>query len=81
MKALTIRNVPAELAEALEQEKHLRGESLNQTVLQLLAQGLGVGHARSNGLRSMAGRWSDEEFDEFEEAVAPFGEPDAEVWK
>ena len=81
MKALTVRNVPKQLAEALEREKRRRGESLNQTVLELLAQGLGVGHPRSNGLAGLAGRWSEEEFCEFEDAVAFFEEPDAELWK
>jgi len=81
MKALTVRNVPPELAEALEREKQRRGESLNQTVLELLAQGLGVGQPRSNGLAELAGGWSQEEFEEFEAAVAPFEAVDAEVWE
>jgi plasmid stability protein len=81
MKALTIRNVPKQLADALEREKSRRGESLNQTVLELLAQGLGVGHPRSNGLAGLAGRWSDHEFRDFESAVAPFDESDPELWK
>ena len=81
MKALTVRNVPKDLGDALEREKCRRGESLNQTVLQLLAQSLGVGHPRSNGLAAMAGRWSDEEFCEFEDAVTLFEEPDPELWK
>jgi hypothetical protein len=36
MKALTIRNLPPALAEALDREKHRRGQSLNQTVIDLL---------------------------------------------
>jgi plasmid stability protein len=81
MKALTVRNVPQDLAEALEREKRRRGESLNKTVLQLLAQGLGVGHSRSNGLAELGGRWSEQEFCEFEDAVAFFDDPDDEVWR
>jgi plasmid stability protein len=80
MKNLTIRNVPEEVADALEAEKHRRGESLNQTVIQLLSQGLGVGWVRSNGLVALAGRWSEEEANEFERAVAPFEEVDPELW-
>jgi plasmid stability protein len=80
MKNLTIRNVPEEVADALEAEKHRRGESLNQTVIQLLSQGLGVGWVRSNGLAALAGRWSEEEANEFERAVAPFEEVDPELW-
>lgn len=80
MKALTVRNVPSELAEALEREQRRRGGSLNQTVIELLQQGLGVGGPRSNGLARLAGGWTEEEFREFEEAVAPFDEIDPEFW-
>lgn len=81
MKALTIRNVPPELADALEREKGRRGQSLNQTVIELLGQGLGVHGTRSNGLARLSGRWSDAELREFEEAVAPFESIDAELWR
>jgi hypothetical protein len=81
MRTLTVRNVPPEVAEALEREKRRRGESLNQTVIELLIQGLGVGTARSNGLARLAGRWSEEEFEEFERAVASFEEIDEELWR
>jgi plasmid stability protein len=81
MRSLTVRNVPPEVAEALEREKRRRGESLNQTVIELLTQGLGVGTARSNGLARLAGRWSEEEFEEFQRAVAPFEEIDDELWR
>ena len=81
MKALTVRNLPSKVADALEREKRRRGKSLNQTVIELLAQGLGVGHPRSNGLARLAGRWSLEEFQEFEDAVADFRVVDPELWR
>jgi hypothetical protein len=81
MKTLTVRNVPPDVAEALEREKRRRGESLNQTVIKLLSQGLGVGTTRSNGLARLAGTWSEEEFQELERAVAPFEEIDDELWR
>ncbi len=81
MKTITIRNVPPEVAEALEREKRNRGESLNQTVIELLSQGLGIGAIRSNGLAALAGRWTEEERLQFEEAVAPFEEIDPELWR
>lgn len=34
-----------------------------------------------NGLRLLAGTWSEDEFKRFEEAVAPLGEIDGELWK
>jgi hypothetical protein len=81
MKNLTIRNVPDAVATALEEEKGRRGESLNQTVIELLSQGLGVGTTRSNGLGRLAGSWTEEEFREFEEAVAGFERVDDELWR
>ncbi len=81
MKAITLRNVPPDLAEALEREKRRRGQSLNRTAIELLKQGLGVGSPRSNGLGRLAGGWSEEDAREFERALAPFGEIDPEMWK
>lgn len=81
MRNLSIRHIPDALAEALEAEKRRRGESLNQTVIELLSQGLGVGTIRSNGLARFAGSWSEEEFREFEEAVRGFELVDEELWR
>lgn len=53
-----------------------RGRSLNQTVIDLLGQSLGVRGSRSNGLGRLAGGWSGQEAREFEQAVAPFEQID-----
>ncbi len=42
MKTMTIRNVSADLAAALEAEKSRRGLSLNRTVLALMREALGL---------------------------------------
>jgi hypothetical protein len=82
VRHLTIRNVPAELARRLEEEKRGRGSSLNQTVLDLLSQAVGLGHGRrSNGLAQLAGSWSDEEHEVFERAVAETEQIDEELWR
>ena len=83
MKTMTIRNVSAELAEALEREKVRRGVSLNRTVLALMHESLGVGSGRprSNGLARLSGSWSEADFREFEDAVAPLGDVDEELWR
>jgi plasmid stability protein len=80
IKALTIRNLPPNLGEALEREKRRRGKSLNQTVIDLLGQGLGAQGVRSNGLGRLAGGWSEDEFREFEQAISPFETVDQELW-
>ena len=82
MKNMTIRNVPQATAAALDAERRRRGLSLNRTVLALIEESLGLGrYPRSNGLRGLAGSWSDEDFERFEEAVAPFGEVDEGLWQ
>jgi len=81
VKNLTVRNVPEAVAEALDREKRRRGTSLNQTVIDLLEQSLGVSGARSNGLHRYAGRWSDDDFRDFEQAVAGFDSIDPELWE
>ena len=83
MQHLTVRNLPSDLAAALKSEKHRRQTSLNQTVIDLLKQSLGVGssHKRSNGLGRLAGRWTDEDYEAFEAATAPTREIDEEIWR
>lgn len=80
---MTIRNVDPPLARALERERSRRGTSLNATVLELLREALGVGPGtvRSNGLAKLAGSWSAEELEEFEEATAAFEQIDEELWR
>lgn len=83
VKAITVRSVPSGLARALEREKKRRGQSLNQTVLELLALALGISQdeTRSNGLGKLAGDWSNRELAEFEAATAVFGQVDEELWR
>ena len=83
MKAMTIRNIPVELAQALDKERQRRGLSLNRTVLALLRNALGMPSAavHSNGLRQLAGAWSEAEYQQFEQAVAPVGEIDEAMWR
>jgi plasmid stability protein len=83
MRNLTIRNVPSELAVRLDAEKRARGRSLNQTVLELLAQAVGLRGSgrRSNGLAAQAGTWSTEDVAEVEAALRFSEEVDPEVWR
>lgn len=81
MKAITLRNIPPDLAAALDREKRRRGQSLNRTAIDLLRQGLGVGATRSNGLARLSGGLSEERVRALEEALAPFDEIDPEMWK
>lgn len=82
MKTMTIRNVPSEVAQALDAERLRRGLSLNRTVLALIAESLGVsGKPRSNGLKDLSGDWTEDEYRQFEAATASFSEIDDDLWK
>ena len=78
---LTIRNVPEEVAAALEAEKLRRGRSLNQTVIDLLRQSLGVEGRKANGLARLAGTWTEDEEREFLRNTEAFSQIDPELWK
>jgi hypothetical protein len=81
---LTVRKVPRDVAEALERETRRRGVSLNQTVIDVLAQGLGIappGTRRSNGLKRLAGTWSDSDLEQFEAAITSTEQIDEELWR
>lgn len=83
MKYLTVRNLPRRVAEALQKERQRRGTSLNQTVIDLIGQALGVGGSggRSNGLGGLGGTWTPEEQAEFDRAVAVTEQVDEELWR
>ena len=83
MRHLTIRNIPTEVAEALEEERERSRASLNQTVITLLGRALGVRSKEkpSNGLASLAGTWSQRELELFEAAVAVTEQVDEELWR
>ncbi len=83
MKQITIRGVPPEIAKALAKEKNRRGTSLNQTILDLLGQYLGVNSDSSfdNGLSKLAGTWSQADLKSFEKHTSIFNTIDQEIWK
>ena len=78
---LTLRNVPSEVAESLRREARRRGTTLSQTVVDLLRACLGVAATRSNGLKRLAGSWSEEDLERFEAAVAATQAIDEELWR
>jgi len=58
--------------------------SLNHTVLALLRRGLGLDSgaaAVTNGLEKLAGRWTEQELEEFEANTASIDPLDPELWR
>jgi len=82
-KYLSIRGVAPDLARALAAERRRSGQSLNETVLELLRRALGLAGVPppSNGLGRYAGTWSADDLAEFERATACFEEIDEDLWK
>ena len=82
---LTIRSVGSRLRAALEQEAARRGQSLNKTVLALLAERLGLAESAApveyGDLDELAGTWSKSEAMRFDEALHTQRQVDPKLWQ
>ena len=76
---LTIRGVPDEVARRLAKLSRERGQSLNATAVQLLAEALGVDERRRRLERYAT--WSAEEAEAFDRKVASGRVIDDDVWR
>ena len=83
MKAVTLRNVPPELADRLEEEAKAAGTSMNRTVIRLLERAMGLAdrRRRHDDLDHLAGKWSAEEARTFERELARQRRVDPELWR
>lgn len=82
MKQITVRGVSEDLSKAPSKETKRQGTSLNQTVLNLLRQTLGIASTKyDNGLSEFAGTWSAQELAAFEKHTQIFEQIDEELWK
>jgi plasmid stability protein len=83
MGYLTVRSLPNDVSKALRSETRRSGKSLNQTVIDLLRQALGLSwdSPPANGLEKLAGTWSQEELHRFENATAVFERVDEGEWR
>lgn len=86
MKQLTVRGVDEELHWALKAEEQRRAASMNQVVLALLkeAMGLGNGNGRErihHDLDRFIGTWTEEDAEELETFLAEHRTIDEELWR
>ncbi len=86
MKAITLRNIPPEVARRIEARSQETGLSLNKTVIQLLGETLGVpgpatGSRKYRDLEGLAGAWTEEEAREFDRILAEQRRVDTELWE
>ncbi len=86
MKAVTLRNIPPELARVVERRSRQTGRSLNRTILEALEESL-LHRSKKKDLRLnhdldwMFGTWTKEEADKFDKALAEQRTIDPELWK
>lgn len=82
---LTIRAIGTRLRVALEQEASRRGQSLNKTVLALLAERLSLAESAApvqyDDLDELAGTWSKSEARRFDEDLQAQRQVDPKLWK
>jgi len=82
---LTIRSIGSRLRAALEREASRRGQSLNKTVLALLAERLGLAEsaapAEYDDLDELAGTWSKSEATRFDEDLHAQRQVDPKLWQ
>ena len=87
MKAITLRNLPPELAKAVRKEANRQRTSINRAVISLLQRKTEprkkrAGEAREyDDLDSLAGSWTKNEAAAFETALAAQRTLDPEMWK
>ena len=77
MKPITLRNVPEATAQRIRLRASHSGASLNQTVLEMLAEKEGISREEFDAL---AGTWSAEEANAFEAELARLRAVDPEFW-
>lgn len=82
---LTLRSIGARLRAALEGEARRRGQSLNKTVLALLAERLGLADEAEpveyDDLDELAGTWSKAEGARFDDSLRAQRQVDAKLWR
>ena len=84
MRQITIRLTDEALQQAVEETARREDISLNKAIIRLLRRGAGLdpapGRTIGTSLDFAFGTWTEEEYQEFEEAVRMFEEIDPEPW-
>ena len=86
MKAITLRNLPPEVARTVQQRAKQKKTSINKAVIELLEESAGgkakkKAPARYHDLDHLAGTWTKEEADAFDKIVKSFRTIDPDLWK
>ena len=83
--AITVRNLPPEVAKAVKEKARKERLSLNKAVVRLLEEATGAENAKKkvihHDLDRFFGTWTKEEADAFDEAMREHRQIDPEMWK
>ena len=85
MKANTIRGIDPEMAERLKNFASRQRKSINQVILEMLRQELGIEKRKRytrtyDDLDELFGRWSDSEFEQIQGSIDKERKIDPELW-
>ncbi len=84
MTAITLRNLPPELAKKIRQTAENQGTNINKAVIKLLEEGTEKKKRKRqvhHDLDALAGSWTKEEAMEFDKALALQRTIDPDLWK
>lgn len=84
MTAITLRNIPPKLQDAIRKRADAEGLSLNRAVIRMLEEAAGQRRTAKptlhHDLDHLAGTWSDAEASTFEASLAEQRKVDPEIW-
>ena len=87
MKQITVRGIDSDLDRALMREASRRGMSMNRFVLSVLRRALGLDNGEPAGpveyhdLDHLAGTWTQEEWQEFDQELTRQRSIDEDLWR
>ena len=86
MKTITVRGLDGALSESLKREAEQQGKSINQFILDLLRERLGIKKAKKftvayNDMDHLFGRWSEKDFKKIQRAIDAERKIDEELWQ
>lgn len=87
MKAVTLRNLPPELAKVVRKKAEEKGTSINKAVISLLEESTGTRRRKQakeilhHDLDALAGSWTKGEALEFDRALASQRVIDRDLWR
>ena len=83
MRQITLRKVPDKIDSLIRLISKKQNKSINKTIIALLEKALGLkeNSNKKRNLSKLAGTWSKDDFDEFEENTNIFNKIDKEIWE